>query len=89
MQPETVDFNEAGEVRKSKAEVIPSGPERAWLKRCHKHIDPALYDGLYAPDPTSDVWSFGYMASTIAKTTKSELIEKLSLTCMSKYKRAT
>ena len=54
-QPKTVDFNEAGEVRKSKAEVIPSGPERAWLKRCHKHVDPALYDGLYAPDPTSDV----------------------------------
>ena len=32
MQPETVDFNEAGEVRKSKAEVIPSGTEKVDLK---------------------------------------------------------
>ena len=87
MAAKIIDFNEACEVRKTKVEVIPSGSERAGLKTWHKHIDPALYDGLYVPWSTSDVYSFGYMASTIAKTKKSELIDKLSLTCMSKYKQ--
>ena len=85
MAAKIIDFNEACEVRKTKVEVIPSGSERAGLKTWHKHIDPALYNGLYPPWSTSDIYSLGYMASTIAKTKKSEPIYKLSLTCMSKY----
>ena len=53
--------------------------ERARPKLCHKHIDPALQDGQYASGPTSDVYSFGYMAIKIAKANKSELIEKFAL----------
>ena len=67
----------------AKIKEIPTS-ERARLKSCHKHIDPALNE--HAPGPTSDVYSFGYMASKIAKTKKSELIDKFAVTCMSKYR---
>lgn len=87
-EPKIIDFNKACQIQKSKVKDIPVS-ERARYKSCHKHIDPALYDGKYAPGPTSDVYSFGYMASKIAKTKKSELIEKFALTCMSRYKRPT
>ena len=53
--------------------------ERARPRLCHKHIDPALHDGQYAPGPTSGVNSFGYMAIKVAKAKKSELIEKFAL----------
>lgn len=87
-QPKIIDFNKACEIKTSKIKEIPVS-ERARLKSCHKHIDPALYDGQYAPGPTSDVYSFGYMASKIAKSKKSELIDRFAVTCMSKYRRPT
>ena len=87
-QPRIIDFNKACKMESSRVKQIPAS-ERSRLKSCHKHIDPALYDGQYAPCPASDVFSFGYMARKIAKTKRSELIEKLALTCMSKYKRPT
>ena len=60
--------------------------ERARPKLCHKHIDPALHDGQYAPVPTTDVYSFGYVAIKIAKAKKSELIEKFALWLLTAYK---
>ena len=72
MAAKIIDFNEACEVRKTKVEVIPSGSERAGLKTWHKHIDPALYDGLFSPCSTSDVYSFGYMASTILQRLRNQ-----------------
>ena len=53
--------------------------ERARPTLCHKHIDPALHDGQYAPGPASDVYSFGYMAIKNAKAKKSQLIDKFGL----------
>ena len=35
--------------QETKVKVIPSGAGRARLKTYHKHIDPALYDGLIMP----------------------------------------
>lgn len=87
-QPKIIDFNKACEINTSKIKDIPVS-ERARLKLCYKHIDPAPYDGQYAPGPTSDVYSFGYMASKIAKEKKSELIKKFALTCMSGFRRPT
>lgn len=87
-QPKIIDFNKACEKKTAKIKEIPVS-ERARLKSCHKHIDPALYDGQYAPGTTSDVYGFGYMASKIAKTKKSELIDKFAVTCMTKYRRPT
>ena len=49
------------------------------LDLCHKHNDPALHGGQYAPGPTSYAWRFGSMAIKIAKAKKSELIEKFAL----------
>ena len=73
-----IDFKKACEINTSKIKEIPVS-ERARPKLCHKHIDPALHYGQYAPGPTSDVYSFVYMASKIAKAKKSELIEKFAL----------
>ena len=80
-----IDFNKVCEIKTSKIKEVPVS-ERARLKSSHKHtcIDPALYDGQYAPGPTSDVYSFGYMASKLAKTKKSELIDKFAVACVSK-----
>ena len=80
-----IDFNKVREIKISKIKEIPV-KEKARLTSCHKHIDPALYDGQYAPGPTSDVYSFGYMASELAKTKKSELIDKFAVACVSKYR---
>ena len=80
-----IDFNKVCEINTSKIKEIPV-KEEARLKSCHKHIDRALYDGQYAPGPTSDVYSFGYMASKLAKTKKSELIDKFAVACVSKYR---
>ena len=80
-----IDFNKVHEIKTSKITEIPV-KEKARLKSCHKYIDPALYDGQYAPGPTSDVYSFGYMASKLAKTKKSELIDKFAVACVSKYR---
>ena len=79
-----IDFSKVREIKTSKIKEVPVS-ERARLKSSHKHIDPALYDGQYAPGPTSDVYSFGYMASKLAKTKKSELIDKFAVACVSKY----
>ena len=68
-----IDFNKVREIKTSKIKKIPV-KEKARLKSCHKQIDPALYDSQYAPGPTSDVYSFGYMAS------------KFAVACVSKYR---
>ena len=85
-QPKIIDFNKACQIKDTKVKNIPVN-ERARYKSCHKHIDPALYEGEYVTGPASDVYSFGYMASKIAKHLKSDLIERLAMTCMSRYKR--
>ena len=77
-QSKIIDFKKACEINISKIKEIPMS-ERARPRLCHKHIDPALQDGQYAPGPTSDVYSFGYVAIKIAKAKKSELIEKCAL----------
>ena len=64
-QSKIIDFKKACEINTSKIKEIPVS-ERARPKFiCHKHIDPALHDGQYAPGPASDVYSFGYMAIKI------------------------
>ena len=70
-----MDFKKACEINTSKITEIPVS-ERARPRLCHRHIDPALHDGQYAPGPTSAVNSFGYI---MAKAKKSELIEKFAL----------
>lgn len=87
-EPKIIDFNKACQMQSAKIKNIPAN-RRMRYKSSYKHIDPALYDGKYAPGPLSDVYSFGYMASKIAQTKKSDLIEKFALTCMSSYKRPT
>ena len=77
-QSKIIDFKKACEINTFKIKQIPVS-ERARPKLSHKHSDPALHDGQYAPGPTSDVYSFGYMAIKIAKAKKSELIEKFAL----------
>ena len=42
-----IDFNKVCEIKTSKIKEIPV-KEKVRLKSCHKHIDPALYDGQYA-----------------------------------------
>ena len=42
-----IDFNKVREIKRSKIKEIPVN-EKARLKSCHIHIDPALYDGQYA-----------------------------------------
>ena len=48
-QPKIIDFNKACEIKTSKIKEIPVS-ERVRLK-CHRHIDPALYDGHMPLDP--------------------------------------
>ena len=55
-QSKIIDFKKACEINISKIKEIPVS-ERARPKLCHKHIDPELQDGQYAPGPTSDVYS--------------------------------
>lgn len=84
--PKIIDFNKAVHLGTSRKRDIPFA-EQIRLKQLYKHVDPALYEGLYAPCPSSDVYSFGYMASQIARFIKSELVDKISVTCMTKYLR--
>ena len=77
-QSKIIDFKKACEINSSKITEIAVS-ERARPKVCHKHIDPALHDGQYAPGPTSGVNSFGYMAIKVAKAKKSELIQQFAL----------
>ena len=77
-QSKITDFKKPCEINTSKITEIPVS-ERARPRLCHKHNDPALHDGQYAPGPTSGVNSFGYMAIKVAKAKKSELIEKFAL----------
>ena len=68
-QSKIVDFKKACEINTSKITEIPVS-ERSRPRLCHKHIDSALHDGQYALGPTSDVYSFGYLAIKVAKAKK-------------------
>jgi archaellum component FlaC len=55
--PKIIDFNKAVRTELCRKREIPAG-DRAKYKSLYKHIDPAIYDGLYAPCIASDVYSF-------------------------------
>ena len=65
-QSKIIDFKKACEINTSKITEIPVS-ERSRPRLCHKHIYSALHDGQYALGPTSDVYSFGYLAIKVAK----------------------
>jgi len=85
-KPKIIDFNKAASIANCKKRHIPA-VEKPRYKALHKHIDPAIYDGTYAPCKESDVYSFGYMSSQIYQVIKSEQMERLATSCMSTYKR--
>jgi len=84
--PKIIDFNKAVTLENCKKRIIPDSDQTRY-KALYKHVDPAIYEGICTPCKDSDVYSFGYMAKQISKVLQSELIERLSISCMSKVNR--
>ena len=57
-----IDFNEACEINTSKIKYIPESETARLELVINTLIQHCMHGGQYAPGPTSDVCSFGYMA---------------------------